>query len=86
MPLYSRGRQLDITVGDLEAASLIGRYMSAVSRFLATNDRAILQPFAGQAVIDHNGKSHPFETNPNALYRLAAAGGETFEQVYRIVV
>jgi len=86
MPLYSRGRQLDITVGDSEAASLIGRYMSAVSQFLATNDRALLQPFAGQVVIDIKGKSHPFETNPNALYRLASAGGETFEQVYRIVI
>jgi len=86
MPLYSRRRQIEITVGDLETASLIGRYMSAVARFSETNDRSLLQPFAGQAVTDIKGKSYPFETNPNTLYRLTSAGGETFEQVYRIVV
>jgi len=86
MPLYSRGREIAIVVGDHEAASLIGRYMSAVGRFLTTNDRALLQPFAGQSATDIAGKAHTFETNPNALYRLASAGSDSFEQVYRVVV
>jgi hypothetical protein len=86
MPLYSRGQQISITVGDPEAASSIGRYMSAVARFLTTNDRALLKPFVGQSVTDITSKAHPFETNPNALYRLASAGTESFEQVYRVVI
>ena len=86
MPLYSRGRQIAITVGDLESASLIGRYMSAVGNFRKSNDVKLLQPFVGQSVTDISGKAYPFETNPNTLYRLVSAGGETFEQVYRIVV
>lgn len=86
MPLFSQGRQITITVGDLSSASLIGRYMSAVGFFLKSNDRRLLPPFSGRSVTDISGKAFPFETNPNALYRLASAGGETFEQVYRIVV
>jgi hypothetical protein len=86
MPIYSRGRQIVVTVGDFPSASLIGRYMSTVGHFRRTNDVKLLQPFVGQSVADISGKKHPFETNPNTLYRLASAGGETFEQVYRIVV
>jgi hypothetical protein len=86
MPLYSRGRQIVVTVGDLESASLIGRYMAAVGKFLKSNDRTLLQPFVGKSVTDISGKTHPIETNPNTLYRLASAGGESFESVYRIVI
>jgi hypothetical protein len=86
MPLYSRRRQIEITVGDLETASLVGRYMSAVGQFLTTNNRALLMPFTGQSAADVKGKTHPFETNPNSIYRLATAGGDVFEQVYRIIV
>ncbi len=84
MLLFSVGQTLQVLVA-LEAASLIGRYMAAVGRFLETNDPVHLQPFAGQSVIDGHGTAHPFETRPNVLYRLDATGGETFEQVYRIV-
>jgi hypothetical protein len=86
MPLYSRGREIAIVVGDFDTASLIGRYMSAVGQFLTSNNRALLMPFAGQSATDVKGKAHPFEVNPNALYRLASAGGDSFEQVYRIIV
>jgi hypothetical protein len=86
MPIYSRGRQIVVTVGDFPSASLIGRHMSAVGKFLKSNDQKLLQPFVGQSVTDISGKSYPLETNPNTLYRLGSAGGETFEQVYRIVV
>jgi hypothetical protein len=85
MPLFSRGRAIQVTVtGD--AASKIGAYMDAVGKFLTSNNRDLLKAFVGQSVIDTAGKSHPLETNPNALYRLASAGEATFEQVYRIVV
>jgi len=86
MPIYSRGRQIVITVGDLQSASQIGRYLNAVRYFRRSNDRKWLEPFVGQSVTDISDKAYPFETNPNSLYRLAVTGGETFEQIYRIVV
>jgi hypothetical protein len=86
MLIYSRRHAVQITVGDQASASLVGRYMAAVGKFLDSNDRDSLTPFVGQSVTDISGKSYPFETNPNALYRLTSAGGESFEAVYRIVV
>lgn len=86
MPMYSRGREILITVGDAASASLIGRYMSAVARFVASNNRELLQPFIGQFVTDIAGKRYVFETNPNTLHRLSSAGGDVFEQLYRIVL
>ena len=77
LPLYSRGRQIAITVGDAKSASRVGSYMSAVARFLEKSDRSLLQPFVGQFVSDISGKTHPFETNPNTLYRLSSVGGES---------
>ena len=84
--LYSGGKAEVVTVGRFSSASLIGRYMAAVGQFLKSNDRKLLQPFVGQSVAEISGKAFPLETNPNTLYRLASAGGETFEQVYRIIV
>jgi hypothetical protein len=60
--------------------------MSAVGQFLTTNDPASLLPFIGQSVTDIRSKAHPFETNPHTLYRLAETGGDSFEQIYRIVI
>lgn len=85
MLLYSNGEARAVTVGR-PAASDIGIYMSAVGRFLETNDRSHIRAFEGRDVTDVRGVAHPFETDPNTLYRLAHAGDETFEQVYRIVL
>ena len=84
MLLFSAGETLQVLVS-LDAASLVGRYMAAVGRFLETNDPQPLQPFEGVSVTDVYGVVYPFETRPNVLYQLDATGGETFEQVYRIV-
>lgn len=86
MALYSRGRQIVVTVEDLDAASQIGRYTNAVRYFLRSNDRKWLSQFVRQHVTDVSGNKHPFETDPNALYRLASGGDEPFEKIYRIVV
>ena len=64
----------------------IGRFMSAVSHFLRTNNPAGLREFEGVSVTDVSGRTHPFETRPNALYRLASAHDQSFEHIYRIVV
>jgi hypothetical protein len=86
MLIFSQGRSLPITVGNIQTASAGGRFMAAVGRFLDTNDRSVLTPFVGQSVRDINGREYPFETRPNVLYRLSAAGEHTFEQIYRIVI
>jgi hypothetical protein len=86
MLIFSAGKSRAITVGGVESASFVGRYMAAVGRFLETNNRSVLTPFVGQSVRDVAGKEHPFETRPNVLYRLSAGGEHTFEQIYRIVI
>lgn len=83
--MYSEGRAFTVTV-DLGGAREVGAYMSSVGRFLESNDTAHLNWFEEGWVNDVRGRRHPFETDPNTLYRLAHTGDETFEQVYRIVV
>jgi hypothetical protein len=85
MPFFSNGKLLIVTVR-ARSASLIGRYMSAVGLFLNSNDPKFIEEFKSRSVKDVKGTLHPFETNPNQLYRLSSAGGEPFEEVYRIVL
>lgn len=85
MPIFTNGRLLAITVNSSNATR-IARYMSAVGQFLQTNNLKDLAEFSGRNVKDVRGKVFPFETNPNALYRLSLAGGEPFEELYRIVL
>jgi hypothetical protein len=84
--IYADGRERQIVVGDFKAASLVGKYMSAVGSFLTSNDKSYLKPFIGKTVTDIDGKPHALETRPNVLYRLSHSGGSSFEQVYRIVI
>jgi hypothetical protein len=86
MLLFSDGRAIRVVVGDFESASKIGRFLSAVSHFLRTNDPAGLNEFEGASVTDVSGRTLPFETQPNALYRLASAHDQSFEHIYRIVI
>jgi hypothetical protein len=86
MLLYSHGRAIVVIVGDFASASKIGRFMSAVSHFLPTNNPAGLREFDGESITDIAGNTHVFETRPNALYRLASAHDQSFEHIYRIVV
>ena len=83
--IISRGREYTIEVPDFTASARAGAYCDAVGVFLNTNDAQHLAPFIGESLTDTRGKSHPFETDPNTLYRLAASGLDGFEQVYRIV-
>ncbi len=86
MLLFTDSRPLQVVVGDFDAASKIGRFMSAVGEFLRTNKPAGLREFEGVGITDVSGKKHIFETRPNALYRLASAHDQSFEHIYRIVV
>ena len=85
MLLYSNGEAVTVKVSP-EEAERIGRYTSAVGHFLSTNDPAFLAPFEGQSVTDTAKRRYPFETDPNALYRLAETGSSSFEDIYRIVI
>jgi hypothetical protein len=86
MLLFSDGRAVQVVVGDFASASKVGRFMSAVSAFLRTNNPAGLREFEGVSVADISGKTYPFETRPNALYRIASAHDQSFEHIYRIVI
>jgi hypothetical protein len=84
--IFSGGRERIIIVGNFKAASLVGKYMSHVGWFLTSNDKSHLKKFVKKSVTDINGKSYLLETRPHVLYRLSHAGGNSFEQIYRIVV
>jgi hypothetical protein len=86
MLLFSDGKAVPVVVGDFAPASKVGRFMSAVSAFLRTNNPTGLREFEGASVADVSGKIHVFETRPNALYRLASAHDQSFEHIYRIVI
>jgi len=86
MLIYTSGEAISIILGKMPQASKVGRYMAGVSKFLRTNDPASLKAFIGKSATDIDGKKHPFETNPNTLYRISASGAESFEQVYRIII
>lgn len=86
MLLYSKGKEETVTLPDKKAARGVANYMGQVRRFLETNDRGFISLYDGMSVTDINGVTHPFETDPNALYRLASSGSDSFEQIYRIVI
>ena len=83
--MITDGQRKRVRVAGFEPASLIGQHNAAVRAFLNTNDISRLKPFEGLSVTDVAGRVHPLETRPNTLYRLAAAGSEGFEQIYRLV-
>jgi hypothetical protein len=84
--IYTDGRKRNIAVQGYEPAALAGSYWNAVGEFLSSNDPAHLRPFIGVEVADAAGRMHTLETRPNVLYRLSNEGGDSFEQVYRIIV
>jgi len=84
MTVITGGEAIELTLRDFEQSSLNGRHLAAVGAFLRTNDIDQLRPFNGQSVFDAVGQSHSLETDPNALYRLSAAGEEVFHEIYRL--
>lgn len=92
--LDARSREMNVVTGgesrrmklrDFEQASLNGDHQNAIKAFLSSIDLDLLRPFEAQSVIDTKGKSHPLETDPNALLRIAASGEPAFPEIYRIV-
>ena len=74
-----------ITVSGFDEASTVARFDHAVRRALETVDFEPVFAFEGQGVRDLKGKFHPFETDPNALYRYAMRDEPEFYEIYQIV-
>jgi hypothetical protein len=84
MPLFSKGEAVNIIPADRKTRSEIGKYLNAVRAFLRSNKPAKLAKFKGKSAIDVTGEAHPYETDPNTLYRLNRAGSEAFDEFYSI--
>ena len=86
MTIISKGQVSKAILPNFDAASVNGEYLSTVQAFLLSNEPSPLRKFEGRSVTDTAGKSHPFETDPNTLYQLAAAGTELFHNIYRLII
>jgi hypothetical protein len=84
--IYSNRKEREVLVSGYKQAALAGAHWHAAHEFARTNRIELLDPFVGRVVIDSKGRRHPLETDPNAIHRLAAAGGPAFHEVYRIVM
>jgi hypothetical protein len=84
MTVLTDGEAIKVKLANFDQASLNGRHLNAAKDFVRTNDSELLAQFIGQSVIDIAGKSHPLETDPNALHRIAASD-EPFHDIYRLV-
>lgn len=86
MALFTTQGAIGVTLRNRREASKAGLFMSAVSRFLFSNEPSEVETFSGEFAMDIQGRRWAFETDPNILHQLAHTGNETFESVYRIVV
>ncbi len=78
-PFYSDGRLASPWLAP-EEASRAAKFMLAVQAFLPSGGEDLLAPFIGQSVTDIHGKHYPFETDPNGLFELDAAGELDFPE------
>lgn len=83
--VQSRGEVHKIFVRGFAPASKAGRAWDRQGRFTRTNDNDLIAELHGEGVTDIHGRFYPFETDPNALHRIAAVEDVTFEEVYGIV-
>lgn len=86
MTVITNGEFRELVLRDFDQSSINGRHRAAFKSFINTADSTFLEPFEGLSVIDAKGKSHPLETDPNVLFRLAAAGSEVFHEIYRLII
>ena len=86
MTVWSQGEIIERDLAGFDQASLNGRHLAAIKAFLYTNELSHLAPFEGMSVVDAKGNSHPLETNPNTIHRLAASETQVFHEVYRLTI
>jgi lambda repressor-like predicted transcriptional regulator len=68
-----------VTVRGSRQASQLGRYMSAVSKYLRTGDVDGLAEFEGKSI-----GGHALITDPDILSSLAQAGALTLDEIYAV--
>jgi hypothetical protein len=68
-----------ITVRGSKQASQLGRYMTAVGKYLRTGDVDALAEFQGQSI-----GGHILITDPDTLSFLAQAGALTLDEIYAL--
>lgn len=85
VPLRSEGRLKTIIVKGAKTASGAGRAWDLQGRATAQHDMELLAALEGDGLTDVQGRFHPFETDPNTLYRLADADGDAFRELYKII-
>lgn len=74
----SRGTE-PIKIHGSEQASQLGRYMSAVGKYLKTGNTGALQEFEGQSI-----GGHRLITDPTSLNHLAEAGSLQLDSIYAL--
>ena len=85
VPVMTRGQFRVLTVDGYQQARIVGEHHNAVGQFVRSNDVSVIEPFVGLVVRGANGKTHPLETDPNALHRIAAMDTPPFHEIYEIV-
>ena len=84
MSIYENSKQSWIEVKDSRTASRIGKYNSAVKKFMETGNAEVLRPFKNP-FLDANGKLHYFEIDPDKLYEIAEQQEEPeFWEIYKL--
>ena len=83
--VQSRGEVHKIFVRGFNPASKAGRAWDRQGRFTRTNDIDLIAELRGEGVTDIRGRFYPFETDPNALHRIAAVNDVPFHEIYQIV-
>ena len=68
-----------VSVRGSKQASQLGRYMSAVGKYLRTGDAEVLAEFEGQSI-----DGHPLITDADILSSLAQAGALTLDEIYAV--
>jgi hypothetical protein len=82
--VVTEGRTRNVLVRGYEQAGFLGEYHHAVREFLRTNNLRFLKPFKDRTVQAMNGREYFLETDPNALYRIAAMDSPQFHEIYEI--
>lgn len=74
---------IPIEVKDSRTARKVGRYWTAVDRYLKTGDDSLLDPFRS-ASFQSNGETFEYITDLQLLQRLGNAGQVQFEEIYAL--
>lgn len=85
MTVITGGEALVLRLPGFGPSSRNGEHLNAVKKAINENQPEYLRPFGGEGIRDDKGQLHLFETDLNALYRLAHAGSEVFHDVYRLI-